>query len=447
MQRRIYLDQAATTWPKVPVAVAAAEKFIHDCGASSGRGAYASARSADQWVTAARHNLCRLLGGRDAADVAFCSSGTHALNAAISGLLHAGDHVVTTAIEHNSVLRPLEHWRQTHGVQVDVAPCDHQGLVPLVPAAQLMTAKTRLVIVSHASNVTGRVQDLAAWSEMAHQYGALLMVDASQTVGYLPIDIQRLGIDLLAAAGHKGLGGLPGTGFLVATPQAQAQLRPLMFGGTGTASEQLSFQPAWPQSVEVGNLNLPAIVSMAAAAEHWLREGETALATWQNPLMHLLKGLRERFSPDVLRIIGHPAEAVSLPVVSLLPSQWDVHEAAAVLDANFGIEVRAGFHCAALVHQAVDSHGTGGTLRLSLGHQTTLIDVDETMHALTAMFSGSREFGLFLANPPAAQQWEGRLAAAQSGRGLASTNPSMMRYAADSPLRRMHPPRKSTLNA
>ena len=382
--RRIYLDQAATSWPKHETVVQAAADFIRECGATSGRGSYTSARQADQWITSARHNLARLVGARDAADVAFCSSGTHALNAALSGLLRPGARVLTTAIEHNSVLRPLEHWRKQHGIQLTIAACDRTGYVevPTLPEGTSLD----FVVVSHGSNVTGRVQNLSAWSELAHALGAVLIVDASQTLGYLPIDMQRDGIDVLVSAGHKGLGALSGTGFVVAGPHLQSQFQPLMFGGTGTASEQLSFEAAWPQSIEVGNLNLPAIVSMSVAAEYWLKCA-SELGNWQAPLNHLLARLSERFEPSELRVIGHDDEGLYLPVVSLLPANWDIHEAAAVLDANFGIEVRAGFHCAALVHDYVGSKETGGTLRMSLGHRTSLVDLDDTVHALSAMLT------------------------------------------------------------
>lgn len=382
-RRRIYLDQAATSWPKLPSIIAATEQFIRECGATSGRGAYESARVADQWVMRARHALAQLLGARDAADVAFCSSGTHALNAAISGLLRPGDTVVTTAIEHNSVLRPLEHWRKLHGVQLSIAPCDATGFVQVPERVQ--GNSPRLVIVSHASNVSGRLQDLAAWSRYAHQQGALLIVDASQSVGYIPINMRDTGVDVLVSAGHKGLGAMSGTGFILAEPEIREQFQPLMWGGTGTSSELLDFVPTWPQSIEVGNLNLPAIVSLSTAAEHWLRQ-PNAMIEWKAKLAHLLNLVRERFSEDQFQIIGHN-EPSYLPVLSCLPGRWDVHEAAAVLDGSFGIETRAGFHCAALIHQYLKTQDRGGTLRLSLGHETSSVDLDETVHALTAMVS------------------------------------------------------------
>lgn len=389
--RRIYFDQAATTWPKLPEAVAAAEHFVHECGATSGRGAYSSARTADRWISEARLHLSRLVGASDAGDVALCTSGTHALNAILLGWLRAGDHVITTAIEHNSVLRPLEHLRRTRDVEVSIVPCDEVGLVDIDAARHMFQSNTRAIVISHASNVTGCRQDLALWSELAHDHNTKLIVDASQTVGYLPISVGQLGIDALASAGHKGLGGLAGSGFLVAAPEIQAQLEPLMFGGTGTSSEQLDFIPSWPQSIEVGNLNLPAVVSMAAAAEVWLRDAGDHMFSWQEPLERLVRGLRNSQKADQLRVIGHTTEqepgaaAAWLPIVSLELKNWDIHEAAAVLDANFGVETRAGYHCAALIHSALGTEAAGGTLRLSLTHHTPLVDVDDVLHGLQAM--------------------------------------------------------------
>lgn len=369
-------------------------EFIQNCGATSGRGAYASARLADQWITRARHSLAHLLGGRDAADVAFCSSGTHALNAALFGLLNPGDRVVTTAIEHNSVLRPLEQLRRTRDVQVSVAHCDANGLVDIESAGELVDANTRAIVISHASNVSGCQQDVTQWAHLAREQNALLIVDASQTVGYVPIDVSSQGIDVLASAGHKGLGALAGTGFLIVRPDVQSQMKPLIFGGTGTSSEQLDFTPHWPQSVEAGNLNLPAIISMAAAAEHWLRIDKATFQSWTKPLAYCVTKLRQDFSDIQVRLIGHSAgnpahsKAVQLewlPIVSLELPGWDIHEAAAVLDSSFGIETRAGFHCAALIHDALGTKAAGGTLRVSVGHETSLSEIDELLNALSAM--------------------------------------------------------------
>ncbi len=371
--RRIYLDNAATSWPKLASATQAAIEFIEQCGATSGRGSYRSAQLADRWLTDARFAVARLLKASSPNCIAFCNSGTHALNAALHGLLREGDHLVTTAMEHNSVLRPLSQLASTGRITLSVVDCNADGSVDSSKLQSAICEKTRWIITGHASNVTGAVQAMEPIARIAQARKIGLMVDASQTLGYLPIDVNALGIDVLAAAAHKGLRAWSGTGLLYVSPPYQTELRPLMTGGTGSASELIDVLPSWPQSVEVGNLNLPGIVSVAVAA----READTSQA-WRALLRELLTGLRAM--PGVT-LVGAEESETMIPVVSLIVDGWDSHDLATVLDANFGIEVRAGLHCAALVHNFTGT-SAGGTLRLSLGHESTAADVQAVLNAL-----------------------------------------------------------------
>jgi selenocysteine lyase/cysteine desulfurase len=381
------LDHAATTWPKNPRAVQAAFDFIRDCGATAGRGTYQSSAIAERWLTAARDNLAKLIGAASGHSIAMCTSGTHALNAALMGLLRPGDHLLTTDMEHNSVLRPIAALERTLGIQVSHAPSDSSAIADVKQAAAWLRPNTKLIVVGHASNVTGAVQSLEPWSALARQSGATLVVDASQTLGYLPIDVQAMGIDVLAAAGHKGLRALPGSGLLYVKPELQSQILPLMFGGTGRASEQLDGGQGWPSAIEVGNLNLPGAISMAVAAEDLLADA-SQWSMWQTAFDRLIEGLS---TINGLHLVGYPGllSAARVPLVSLLAEQWDVHDLAAVLDTSFGIETRAGWHCAALVHAALGSTDTGGTLRLSTGHTTTLEEVEITISAFHTIFQES----------------------------------------------------------
>lgn len=371
---RIYLDHAATSWPKSPNATAAALDFVQNCGATSGRGAYRSAQLADRWLSDARLSVARLIHAPNATCIAFCNSGTHALNAALHGLLREGDHVVTTAMEHNSVLRPLSQLAAAGRITMTVVDCAVSGAVNAAAIDAAMEPMTRWIVVGHASNVTGAVQALEPIANVARAYGVGLMVDASQTLGYLPIDVAGLGIDVLAAAGHKGLRAWAGTGLLYAAPRFQPDLLPLMTGGTGRSSELIDVVPKWPQSVEVGNLNLPGIVSLAVAA----READTSQA-WRPLYRELLAGLR---SIPGVRLYTASDEDTAIPVVSLSVEGWDNHDLASVLDASFGIEARAGLHCAALIHSFIGTDTDRGTLRLSLGHVSTLAEVQAALGAL-----------------------------------------------------------------
>ena len=372
--KRIYLDHAATSWPKLPSATAAALDFIQECGATSGRGSYRSAQIADRWISDARLSVAKLIRAPNANCIAFCNSGTHALNAALQGLLREGEHVVTTAMEHNSVLRPLAQLVATGRNTMTVVDCSATGSVTSEAIEAAVQSTTRWIIVGHASNVTGAVAAIEPIAKVTKKYGLGLIVDASQTLGYLPIDVPALGIDVLAAAGHKGLRAWAGTGLLYVAPKFQSQVRPLMTGGTGSSSELIDAVPAWPQSVEVGNLNLPGIVSMAVAA----READTSHA-WRPLHQALLTGIR---AIPGIRLYTASDETTAIPVVSLTVEGWDNHDLASVLDANFGIETRAGLHCAALVHNFIGTQSDGGSLRISLGHTSTLDEVRAVLAAL-----------------------------------------------------------------
>lgn len=381
---RVYLDNAATTWPKNARAVEAAQAFIRDCGATAGRGTYRSAQEAQRWLQDARVELAKLVNAASSQDVAICSSGTHALNAALYGILRPGDHVITTSIEHNSLLRPLKQLESSLGVRITVVESDGDGYAQAQQAVPHLCDQTKLIAIGHASNVTGKVQDLRSWGQLAGAAGARFLVDASQTLGYVPLDISAGGIDLLAAAGHKGLGALAGTGLLVVARDLQTDFRPLMLGGTGLASEQLTGGQAWPSSVEVGNLNMPGVVSLAIAARECL-VAQAAKSPWLPSFERLVRGL---FEIPEIELIGW-SDGLNfeqrIPLVSLRMAGWQPHDLASVLDASFGIEARAGWHCAALVHATLGTAVEGGTLRLSPGVSTTMAEIDYTLYALKQM--------------------------------------------------------------
>ncbi len=384
--RRVYLDNAATSWPKCAAAIAAADQFIRQCGATSGRGAYRSAAVADRWLENARVNLARLVGATSGLSVAICNSGTHALNAALYGVLRPGDHVITTGMDHNSLLRPLKFLEQHRGIRLSVIPSDPCGFADPRQAAALIGDETNLIAVGHASNVTGQIQDLEGWSKLARSADARFLVDASQTLGYLPIDVgasqkNAMRIDILAAAGHKGLGAYQGTGLLVVQPELHAEFLPLMQGGTGHASERLDDGQSWPRCVEVGNLNMPGVVSLAVAAAETLSNLFSRQLAWQARFQQLVHGL-DRLAG--VKLVGWSVArnfAERIPVVSIEVEGWSVHDLASVLDSSFGIEVRAGWHCAALAHAALGTDTSGGTLRLSPSASTTAEEIDYTLAA------------------------------------------------------------------
>jgi selenocysteine lyase/cysteine desulfurase len=287
--------------------------------------------------------------------------------------------VVTTVVEHNSVLRPLSALEQAGLISVSHVGCDGRGYVDPDAVGAALRKNTRLVTICHASNVTGAVQDVAAIARLAHRQEALVLCDAAQSAGHIAVDITQLGADLVAAPGHKGLLGPLGTGVLAMTASAAKQLRSVRQGGTGTQSDDTKQPDELPYKFEAGNLNVPGILGLGAGVEYL--EERTIAAIHEQGLVQtkrLLAGLAE--IPGVT-VFGPPADAPRVPLVSVALAGYDPQEAASILDTAYRVQVRAGLHCAPLMHRALGTQ-QGGTVRFSLGAFNTLDDVETAVRAV-----------------------------------------------------------------
>jgi cysteine desulfurase family protein len=378
--RRIYLDNAATSWPKPPEVYAAVERYQRDIGAPAGRSSYDEAIAVSGQIAECRRRLARLINAPAAERIAFAFNGTDALNLAIQGVLSPGDHVVTTVAEHNSVLRPLKSLEERCGVEVTHVDCDAEGIVSPAAVAKALRGQTRLVAVTHASNVTGAIQPIDEIGQIAQSQGALMLVDAAQSLGHLPIDVQRLPIDLLAAPGHKGLLGPLGTGLLYIRPGVESRLRSLRQGGTGTQSEDPRQPTALPEAYEAGSLNVPGIFGLSASVEWLLNQGIEAVRRHEKELTgQLLEGLL----PLANMTVYGPREAVRrVGVVLVSLPQLASQETAAILETSYHIQVRAGLHCAPLMHRKLGTFEQGGGVRFSIGPFNT---ADHIRAAIDAM--------------------------------------------------------------
>jgi len=380
---RIYLDNAATSWPKPAAVYDAADHYQREVGTAAGRGAYQSAQQAQRIVTATRSACARLLGIGDSQQLVFTSNGTAALNLAIHGLLNRGDHVVTTVCEHNSVLRPLQIQAERNDVKITYVGCDAAGYVDSFAIAEAISPDTRLVAITHASNVTGAIQPVAEIIKVAHKAGAYVLLDAAQTAGCVPLDVAALDVDLLACGGHKGLLGPLGTGLLYIRPGLEKKLRSTQQGGTGTDSLSEAQPSQLPEKFESGNLNLPALAGLGAAATYLEQQTIAAIQQHHSKLTHqLLVGLTAL--PGVT-IYGPTADQPRVGVVSCTIDGYDPQEFAAALDASSGVECRAGLHCAPRMHAALGTDRTGGLVRFSPGWATTSADLETTLAAITAL--------------------------------------------------------------
>jgi cysteine desulfurase / selenocysteine lyase len=377
---RIYLDNAATTWPKPPAVYDAVDRYQRVIGAPNGRSGYREALEANRIVERTRQGVATLIGARDASQIIFGYSGTDVLNLAIRGVVRPGDHLVTTVCDHNSVLRPLTWLRENLDVEVTYVPCDGQGFISPDDVRAAIRPNTRLVAIVHASNVTGALQPVEEIGRNVRETDALFLVDAAQSLGHIPINLAELDVDLLAAPGHKGLLGPLGTGVLYIRPGVDRELDPLRCGGTGTQSDEDRQPDTLPDKYEPGNHNLPGLAGLAAATEFVRRETIESICAHHNDLAaRLLDGLRD---VGGLTIHGPLTTADRTSVVSVTVEGYDPQELAAMLEASYRIQTRAGLHCAPRMHEALGTTANGGTLRLSPGFATTTEEIDTVIAAL-----------------------------------------------------------------
>jgi cysteine desulfurase family protein len=359
----IYFDHAATSWPKPDPVPAAMERFLREHGANPGRSGHALSIQAGRVVYEARERVARLVGLDDPLAVVFTKNATEALNLALLGLLEPGDHVITSVMQHNSVLRPLSHL-EGRGVSVTRLACAADGTLDPDDVARALSSRTRLIVLSHASNVVGTLCPPDAIGRLAREHGVLFCLDAAQTAGAIPIDLGAMNVDLLAFTGHKSLCGPQGTGGLCLGERARGRLRPLVYGGTGSASDS-DVQPDFlPDCFEAGTLNAVGLAGLAAGLEfvearslEVLRQHERALTA------RLLEGLQD--VPGV-RVFGPRDADRQTAVVSFNLQGHSCSEVASALEERAEVCCRAGLHCAPLAHRQLGTFPEG-TVRFSLG--------------------------------------------------------------------------------
>ena len=378
-RQRIYLDNAATSWPKPEAVYAAVENYQRTLGVAAGRSAYQSADAVARLVDQARASVARLINSADPSRVTFAFNGTDALNIAIHGTLSRADHVVTTVIEHNSVLRPLSELRRRCQIEVSYVDCDETGRIAPRDIASALRPNTRLIAISHASNVTGAIQPIDEIATMVAEHPALLLVDAAQSLGHVRVQVDA-GIDLLASSGHKGLLGPLGTGVLYVGPHAANSFNSFRQGGTGTASEDDRQPEVLPEKLESGNLNVAGIVGLLAGVNTIQQQGLETLRRHEVELTDYLMSKLAAF--ESVTIWGPPSARDRVGVVSFTIDGHDPHEVSALLDTIAGIETRSGLHCAPRMHKRLGTAETQGTVRASLGPLNTAKDIDTLVNTL-----------------------------------------------------------------
>lgn len=381
-QPSVYLDNAATTYPKPEEVYGAVERFMREVGGSAGRSGHRRALETGRMAYSAREALARLFNVEDPLRIAFTKNATEAINTALRGLLKPGDHVVVSSVEHNSVMRPLEAARRA-GVTYSVAWCAPDGSLDPADVEAQMRPDTALVVLNHASNVTGTILPVADVADVAHRRGALLLVDAAQTAGRLPIDIKEQGIDVLAFTGHKELFGPQGTGGVFV--REGLHVRPLIHGGTGSHSSSLEQPEEMPDCLESGTLNAFGIAGLEAGVAFIMREGLDAIMEHERGLLEqLLSGLA---GIRGVKTHGPTGCEGRLGIVPLTLETCSPPEAADLLDRRYGICCRAGLHCAPMAHRTIGTVKTG-VLRLSFSRMNTADEVEYLLGCLRELTGG-----------------------------------------------------------
>lgn len=370
----IYLDNAATSYPKPRQVIRAVDKCLAHFSANPGRSGHTPGAKADRVLYGARISASQFLRAKET-DVFFTLNCTDSLCCAINGVLRRGDHVITTIWEHNSVLRPLEHLKKQGLITYDCVLPDKNGNITPELLDRARRSSTRMVICSHVSNVTGIQQNAALLYDYCKKHGLLFCLDAAQSAGYIPLNAEMA--DIICIPGHKGLLGPMGCGLIYITPRIE--LTPLRMGGTGSQSESLN-QPAFrPDRYESGTLPLPAIAGMAAGIELINKKG-TEIAKREKALtVRLHRGLS---SINGIKLLS--AEDSSAGIVLFNYKHADSRQISRLLDLRFGIATRAGYHCAPLAHRYLGTLEQGA-VRISIGYANTQSDIDAAIHAVSAI--------------------------------------------------------------
>lgn len=383
----IYLDNAATSWPKPASVIEAMNNFDACIGSNPGRSGHHLSIEAGRTLFKTREILARLFGIKDPLDIAFTSNITHSLNIVIQGLLKSGDHVITTSVEHNSVMRPLRGM-ESRGVQVTVIACDKTGILHAEDIHKHIKSNTKLIISTHASNVTGAIQPVAAIGKIASEYGIPFCVDSAQTAGTLNIDVEKNYIDILCFTGHKGLYGPMGTGGLYIRKGIEKKIDPLMMGGTGSRSEFEIHPEFMPDKYEAGTLNTIGISGLCAGVEFVFETGIDSIHLKEQMLLNrFIDGISDLknvtiYGPD------NPADRVA--VIPFNIEGETASDIAFLLDENYDILTRPGLHCAPSAHKTSGTFPYG-TNRISFGYFNSVDDADSVIKAVHELSINTRK--------------------------------------------------------
>lgn len=377
--QKVYLDNAATSWPKPPVVLEAMMDYMQNIGCSPNRGNYQCSLQAARILLTAREKIAAYYNSADCDRVIFTANATQGINQILKGLLKSGDHVITSSLEHNAVIRPLRGLALREGVEIDIVQFSPQGTIDPLKFAEKIKKNTKLIVINHASNLIGTFLPVTEISKIAQREKIFLAVDAAQTAGIHPLDFDRHQLDALIFTGHKGLLGPSGTGGLILSSGLAERLTPLLEGGTGSSSDQEYQVEFCPDKFESGTLNFVGIAGLLAGLNFIMTQGQEKITEHINLLgIRLWEGLK---AIKGLKVLGPPKLQKGSAVFSCDLLGAELSSLAFELDQKYNILVRSGLHCCPLGHKTLQTYPRG-TIRFSPGYFNTVLEIDYTLNAL-----------------------------------------------------------------
>jgi cysteine desulfurase family protein len=376
----IYLDNAATSWPRPEVVYQTMDRFLREKGGNPGHGSHSLAAAAKQVIDDTRMRVAGFINAPEIERVVFTMNCTHSLNMGLKGLLKAGDHVITSRLEHNAVMRPLKKL-ETQGIEVTrLTPSPETGVVSAAELEQAITPQTKLIVMIHVSNVNGVTQPIEEYGAIARRHDVAFMVDAAQSAGHYPVDVQAANIDLLAFSAHKGTYGPTGVGVLYISENVNPDT--LCEGGTGIFSESDEQPEVLPYKYESGTQNAVGICGLGAGIDFITTTGQENIAGHEHMLTdRLIEGLS---SIPGLTLYGATDRVKQAAVISCTVNGYEPGEVGVILDQAFDIKVRVGLHCTPEAHRCIGTFPKG-TIRMSPGYFNTTEEIDQTIHAMSAI--------------------------------------------------------------
>ena len=379
---KVYLDNSATTYPKPEDVYSSVLNYMKNIGANPGRGGYSNALEGDRIIFSCREALMRLFNFDKLENIIFTSNITESLNTILKSIIKDGWHIITSSIEHNSVMRPLFSIKQKKNIEIDIIKCSKEGVINVENFKKSIKSNTKLVVLTHASNVIGSIQPLEEIGKICKDNNIYFVIDSAQSAGAIPVDFYKLNCNALTFTGHKSLLGPQGIGGFLIDDSLNNEASPFIEGGTGSLS-QSTIQPDFlPDKFESGTLNAPGIAGLLSGVNYILKEGVTGIQAGETDLcQHFINGL---LNINSIELYGLKEASLRTPTISINSSKINNAELGFILDRDFGIMARTGLHCAPSAHETIGTF-PGGTLRFSLGPFNDKKDIDYTLYALDSI--------------------------------------------------------------